>query len=184
MKYKLAATIVVACVCMSGSVSAITATASGGLNITGEIKANARATCDIDVGDGGNIKMPIVDIDSFGDNVGATSATTAFNVSLTGCPDYVTYGSAKIDGEADYQNPELLRIPRPGSDESLYAFGFGLEFLVNGATLAVKESSPEFEMKNGTIDIPLGVRYKATFSKTGRIAGKVAVPGQILIDYR
>lgn len=184
MKYKLTAAMVVACVSMSVSISAIAGTASSSLKITGNITESTRSTCDVDVGEGGNVQMPIVELDSFGEDAGATSAATDFNVELKNCPDFVTYASARIEGEADYQNPELLRIPRPSPDSTAYAFGFGLEFLVDGATLAVKKSSPEFAMKDGIIDIPLGVRYKATYNRQGRLAGKVSVPGQILVDYR
>lgn len=181
MKYKLVAALVAGTAFITNVSSVLAGSDASLFKINGEIVQSERVTCDVDVD--GNITMPSVDMDSFGDSVGATSTTTDINVIISGCPEYLTRASVTIEGNADSQNPELLQIPRPGPDSSLYAFGFGLEFLVDGSPLAVKKPSPEFTVKNGIIDIPLGVRYKATFNKQGRFAGKVSVPGQILVNY-
>lgn len=183
MKYKLVAVMVVGCAFMASTGSALAGSEVSSFKINGEIAESKNTACNIDVGQDGNISMPTVDMDSLDDNIGATSTTTDFNVKISACPEFVTSAAVTIFGDIDAQNEKLLAIPRPG-DSTLSAFGFGLEFLANGSPLAVKKTSPDFTMKNGIIDIPLGVRYKATFEKKDRYAGKVSVPGQIQIDYR
>lgn len=179
-KSKLSLLIVSGILMASSSLSVFASSYTSSFNVTGNIKAQNNAACNVDFGDGGNIAMSDVDIDDIAQEVGSVSKATNFKVHLTDCPASVSTVTARVDGTADYTDHTMLDIPT-GNGKAL---GFGLQFLVNDVVLPLKEESKAINIDNGKADFTMGARYKTKVVHSSLQAGAVSAAGQLVLTYQ
>lgn len=115
-----------------------------------------------------------VNLGSFGTNtlttVGKKTATTKFTVSLTGCTQGITGGAVYASGTSDPDNPLLLRLSNPTSDDT--AKGVGIELTDSqGTVITVNSALNNMQLlHSGSNEFNLYLGYVVT--KLPVIAGK------------
>ncbi|HEY4436245.1 MAG TPA: fimbrial protein [Lelliottia sp.] len=104
----------------------------GKINFTGEI---LDAACTVDIGSGNTMTVDLGKVSkSTFDKSGATSAPTAFSLTLKDCPAAVTSAAIKFDGTALGGDDNILALTE-GTTEAPSATGVGIQILDDDNTI-------------------------------------------------
>ncbi|MRS90360.1 fimbrial protein [Enterobacteriaceae bacterium RIT714] len=132
----------------------------GQINFTGEI---LDAACTVDIGAGNTMTVDLGKVNkSIFDKTGATSAPTAFVLTLKDCPAAITSAAIKFDGTSLDGDNNILALTA-GTTEAPAAAGIGIQILDDdNSVVALATASKDYDLEADTANkLNFSARYIA-----------------------
>lgn len=152
----------------------------GKINFTGEI---LDAACTVDIGAGNTMTVDLGKINkSIFDKTGATSAPTAFVLTLKDCPVAITSAAINFDGTALDGDSDILALTE-GTTEAPSATGIGIQILDDdNSVVALAKASKGYDLEASTANkLNFSARYVANSDTV--VAGSADSAVSFTINY-